>query len=287
MRHNFKLLFPTYRTRERFVQGALEGLGPRPLGRMLNVGSGEGDIDPLLASYAAELESGDVNAADVEHARAMNAAVPNVRYSVLDGERLAYADASFDVVVCLEVIEHVGDPVALLAELARVLRPGGRVVLTCPSARFPVSYDPINAALAATGTHVSAGAYGYGHSWLVDDAELERWLAGAGLEVARKDRLSGWLVGAVECYWPGLLQRAFKANAANTEGEARRAKVRPTAEPPPFLGVVDRVIALDRRVSSGSERSVGLGYVLAKTAGKNCGSMRPAREALDTVSAAP
>lgn len=262
---NYKLLFPTYRTRERFVREVLEGLGTRPLGRMLNIGSGEGDIDPVLAAYATELESGDVNADDVAHARAMNAGVPNVRYSVLNGERLDFPDASFDVVVCLEVIEHVGDPLALLAEIARVLRPGGHVLLTCPSVRFPVSYDPINALLAPTGKHVSAGAYGYGHSWLVDDEELDRWLANAGLSVARKERLSGWLVGALECYWPGLLQRAFKANAANTQGEGRRARVRPATEPPPLLGAVDAFIALDRRVSSGSARSVGLGYVLTKS----------------------
>jgi SAM-dependent methyltransferase len=191
--------------------------------------------------------------------------VSNLRYSVLNGERLDFADATFDVVVCLEVIEHVGDPIALLAEIARVLKPGGRVLLTCPSVRFPVSYDPINTALAPTGKHVSAGAYGFGHSWLVDDGELDRWLADAGLAVARKDRLSGWLVGAVECYWPGLLQRAFKANAGNTQGGGSRARVRPATEPPPLLGAVDALIALDRRVSSGSERSVGLGYVLAKS----------------------
>ena len=86
MKFNFKLLFPTYRTRERFVHDALESLDGKPVERMLNIGSGEGDIDAMLASYAVELDSGDVNAGDVEHARALNASVPNVRYSVLDGE---------------------------------------------------------------------------------------------------------------------------------------------------------------------------------------------------------
>ncbi len=265
MKFNFKLLFPTYRTRERFVHDVLESLGERPLGRMLNIGSGEGDIDAMLAAYATELDSGDVNADDVEHARALNASVPNVRYSVLDGERLAFADGTFDVVACLEVIEHVSAPTELLREIARVLKPGGGAVLTCPSVRFPVSYDPLNAALGPTGKHLSLGAYGYGHSWLVDDRELERWLHVAGLRVARKTHLSGWLAGALECYWPGLLQRALKANAANTTARRSSSRsLRPATEPPPLLPLVDGLIALDRRVSSGSGRSVGLGYVLRK-----------------------
>lgn len=41
-------------------------------------------------------------------------------------------DASFDAVVCTEVFEHVPDPVAAMTELARLVRPGGRVVLTVP-----------------------------------------------------------------------------------------------------------------------------------------------------------
>lgn len=268
---NFKLLFPTYRTRERWVHEVLGDVGKKPLGRMLNVGAGEGDIDAALASYATELESCDVNEDDVAHARALNAAVPNVHYSVQDGESLAFPDASFDVVTCLEVIEHVARPTALLAEIARVLVPGGTLVLTCPSVRFPVTYDPVNATLAALpgGAHVPLGAYAYGHAWLVDSAELEGWLGDVDLRIERKDKLSGWVVGALECYWPGLLQRALKANAGNTtRAESSTAKLRPSTKAPPLLGAVDALIAVDRRLSARSSRSVGLGYVLRKIASR-------------------
>jgi SAM-dependent methyltransferase len=49
-----------------------------------------------------------------------------------DIHRLTHADGTFDAVVCLDVLEHVPDPVAAVAELARVLAPGGFGILTFP-----------------------------------------------------------------------------------------------------------------------------------------------------------
>jgi SAM-dependent methyltransferase len=50
----------------------------------------------------------------------------------LDVCRIALPDASFDCVICLEVLEHVADPFAAARELKRVLRPGGALFLTVP-----------------------------------------------------------------------------------------------------------------------------------------------------------
>jgi len=54
------------------------------------------------------------------------------------GEQLPYPDGCFDVVLSNEVIEHVQDDRQALAEMARVLRPGGRLVLFCPNRWYPV-----------------------------------------------------------------------------------------------------------------------------------------------------
>lgn len=49
-----------------------------------------------------------------------------------DGNRLPFGDASFDTVLCTEVLEHLPDPGAVLGEIARVLKPGGRLLATVP-----------------------------------------------------------------------------------------------------------------------------------------------------------
>lgn len=262
---NPKLLFPTYRQRHRFVLGALDRLAAeRPLGRVLHLGTGEGDYDPAIRRRCDELAACDINPDDVAHARALNASVPGIAYAVEDAEALSYADASFDAVVCVDVIEHVARPTKLLAELRRVLRDDGRAVLTCPSERFPFVYDPVNAALRPLGKHVPIGAYAYGHTWLVRDQELERWFGDAGLRVRSKSRLSRHLSAAIECYWPGLLQRMLKANAGNRH-VARRRGVRPTSADAPLVAVTDAIAKLDESVFAFGEASVGLGYVLEAT----------------------
>ena len=53
-------------------------------------------------------------------------------------ERLPYPQASFDVVLCNEVIEHVQDDRRAVAEMIRVLKVGGRLVLFCPNRWYPV-----------------------------------------------------------------------------------------------------------------------------------------------------
>ncbi len=56
-----------------------------------------------------------------------------IKWEVCDIQNLPHSDGTFDTVISLETIEHVPDPKQALAELARVLRRGGKLILTCPN----------------------------------------------------------------------------------------------------------------------------------------------------------
>jgi 2-polyprenyl-3-methyl-5-hydroxy-6-metoxy-1,4-benzoquinol methylase len=271
---NYKLLFPTYRARQSWVLKMLDGVAhTAEIRRMINVGCGEGDIDRQLRERAGHLVACDLNEGDIRYARALNADT-GVEYVVADAQKLPFEDGSFDVACCLEVVEHVVDPHVCLRELTRIVRAGGHVVLTCPSARFPITYDPVNWTLSRLGTHVSVGAFGYGHRWLVQEAALVEWARIAGLRPGNRAYLTKALAGAVEAYWPGLVQRLVKANAGNKRGTApgtgaRRRKslfpsVRPSRDQPPFLGVADAIIAADERLFASSHTAVNLGFLFEK-----------------------
>ena len=109
----------------RFLRNRL----PACRGRVLDVGAGEAPWRDLLQD--AEHVGVDVEAA-AEFGMRRKADI-----TYYDGNTLPFADASFDHVLCTEVLEHVPHPASLLSDLNRVLRAGGSLILTVPwSARL-------------------------------------------------------------------------------------------------------------------------------------------------------
>jgi SAM-dependent methyltransferase len=99
-------------------------------GRLLEVGCGSGQALRVLAELGWDAEGVDFDRAAVEHARARGLSVRHG--SVREQE---YAAESFDAVVMSHLIEHVPDPLRVLEECRRVLKPGGRLVAVTPNAR--------------------------------------------------------------------------------------------------------------------------------------------------------
>jgi len=93
---------------------------------LLDVGSGIGGNLPVLAGYGASV------GCEISQTAARQAAAKG-HVVVADGARLPFAAASFAAAVCTEVLEHVDDPAAVFAEIARVLRPGGHAYVTTPN----------------------------------------------------------------------------------------------------------------------------------------------------------
>ena len=101
--------------------------------RVLDVACGEGYGSALLARTAARVTGVDLSSAAVEHARRRYAALGNVAFECAPCTGLALADASVDVAVSFETIEHIAEQDAFLDELARVLTPEGVLLLSCPN----------------------------------------------------------------------------------------------------------------------------------------------------------
>jgi SAM-dependent methyltransferase len=105
--------------------------GALPARRILDLGSGMGGTSVALELAGAAPLAFEYNRAYCDIIR-LRAGRYNLDLPVINGagERLPFANASFDLAIAWDVVEHVQDPELLLAELARVLRPGGRVLLT-------------------------------------------------------------------------------------------------------------------------------------------------------------
>ena len=94
--------------------------------RVLDVGSGGGLLAEEFAKRGFAVTGIDPSAASLDAARAHAAqAGLDIDYRQAAGEALPFDDASFDVVYCCDVLEHVTDLNRVISESARVLRPGG------------------------------------------------------------------------------------------------------------------------------------------------------------------
>lgn len=105
--------------------------------RVLDAACGEGYGTALLAAVATEAIGVDIDEAAVAHARANYAGRGNLRFESGSVTALPLADASLDIVISFETIEHLpaADQPRMLAEFARVLASGGVLLLSSPNKR--------------------------------------------------------------------------------------------------------------------------------------------------------
>jgi SAM-dependent methyltransferase len=112
----------------RAIGPLLDAAGVTEGGRVLDLGTGPGFVAAEASRRGAKVSAVDADPQMAETA-ARNAPAAEVRVAVLPD--LPYADETFDAVVGNFVINHVGEPATTLKELRRLLRPGGRLALTC------------------------------------------------------------------------------------------------------------------------------------------------------------
>jgi 2-polyprenyl-3-methyl-5-hydroxy-6-metoxy-1,4-benzoquinol methylase len=115
--------------------------------KVLDLGSGDGALSYLLAREGAVVVGVDNDELGVEFAEANLKSVDpdnKLQYSFITGSayQLPFPDESFDIVALCEVIEHLAEPERMLVEVKRVLKPGGKLVLTTPHRLRETPADP-------------------------------------------------------------------------------------------------------------------------------------------------
>jgi SAM-dependent methyltransferase len=137
--------YQTTRSRRDFaamkVERALAALDGLPPGsRVLDLGCGAGGTTRSLVAARPDLAvSGcDFSRAAIAAARSFGDDIP---YAVADATALPYADGSLDAVIVYDVLEHIPDVGRCLAEIARVLRPGGVLAGTVPMEGQPGTFE--------------------------------------------------------------------------------------------------------------------------------------------------
>ena len=167
----------------------------RPGERVLDLGCGAGRFVAALRSAGVDAVGVEIAEAALERAR-RNAPGADVRLLEPDGS-IPLGHAEVDLVWCSEVLEHVPDTGTLLTEARRVLKPGGRLLVTVPDhgvvrrtlialARYDAHYDPL-------GQHVR----------FYTRRSLTRALHATGFEAVQLGALGG----------PPLLRSALAARA--------------------------------------------------------------------------
>lgn len=126
---------------ERFERGAsvmsayIDPVGLDVLGSGCGVG---GSLVAWWSAGAATVTGLEIDPAIVEMAQLRVAGLAGASAQLYDGGDLPFDDATFDIVESLDVLEHVPHAARYLAELTRVLRPGGVVLLVTPNRLFPL-----------------------------------------------------------------------------------------------------------------------------------------------------
>jgi SAM-dependent methyltransferase len=176
--------------RREMIEDLLKTVAGTGVARALEIGPGSGVYLALLGELAAEVVVTDIEPSFLDRARRRLADRPSARFVVDDITRTALAPATFDLILCTEVLEHIADWRAALGSMARLLRPGGALVLSTPQPRSPlellgkVALRP--GVIAVVRAVYREPILETGHISLVSARRLGRELATQGLATERR-----------------------------------------------------------------------------------------------------
>lgn len=213
-----------YRGRRRILRAVIDGLDlPRPA-RVLDAGCGSGRTLDDLARYG-RATGVDLSPVATQATRARGHEVRIARL-----ESLPFRDGRFDLVTCLDVLEHTPDDRRSLAELRRVTVSGGTLVLTVPAhPRLWSAHDEVN-------------------------EHFRRYTAAALRDAAAP---AGWVVSRMTYFNSSLLPAAAAVRALHRRRPGRRSELAMT--PPALDGLLELPLRLESAaIRHGARIPVGL-----------------------------
>jgi SAM-dependent methyltransferase len=236
-----------------WLRRSVEFLAPHARGRVLDVGCGERPYDELFRPHVTGyvgLEYPPVADNLIPEIWGMLERIRGIVDVFGDGQRMPFADASFDTVVALEVFEHVRDPDACVAEIARVLRPGGKVLITVPFVA-PLHQLPFD-------------YYRFTPGGI--EALLERH--GFGVDELRPRGNFASVMGATAAHWA---LRTFGGTGVQSDGSAKLSRWRAPLISP-FLALLQLGAALGERWTDDETSTLGYGVVASRASSSSSGS---------------
>jgi SAM-dependent methyltransferase len=190
----------------------MRAASPREGDRALDVATGLGE--PAFTLARAVAPRGSVLGIDLAermvekgNALARQRGVANLRFEVMDAEKLELPDASFDLVACRFGLQIVTDPDRVLDEMGRVLKPGGRLAATVwgPGERCPALHVIVGPMLK----HAEPDETGYLPTpyEMGGEGELVAKLGEHGFVDAREERVTrAWTFASPDAYLHGVLK---------------------------------------------------------------------------------
>lgn len=182
-----------------------------------DLGCGTGATSEALAPYVRRVVAVDHSSEMLAIAGRRLDALPNVDLREGDLEALPIGDGELDAAILALVLHHLPEPDAAIAEAARVLRPGGRLLVVD---MLPHDRESYRAEM--------------GHAWLgFDPAQLAGWCADAGLEGARATALPPDPAGKGPPLFVTVARRAAQDAREGAPPPSRDATREPAREPVP------------------------------------------------------
>ena len=151
--------------------------------KLIDVGCGGGILAESMALRGADVLGIDMGAAplSVAELHALESGVDNVKYQKITVEEIANEQAGkYDVVTCMEMLEHVPEPASIINACAKLVKPGGDIFFST------INRNPKSFALAIIGAEyvmnmLAKGTHEYAK--FIKPSELENWARGASLHL--------------------------------------------------------------------------------------------------------